>query len=291
MKKTDVSFGAYFNQFRRERQIPLAAALPDGISALSRFEQGHTQLSIERMHQVMARIGMMYSDLDEHFDVISSPFTKAAEAIIAERYAPKLSRIQSIVADYLLAVGEQSGRLALLNQAVFQVIDDTVAKHQTVMLAQQTQQNIQTLLEHNHQWLTYDYLLLRLAVSHLDSSNIVACIEMAQQRTKHAPAHYQGEYAQVVQQGVLVLLCRQQWDQAQELADQLAGIKPSAYWVQDMFTKNLLSQVLANLSDRSKLHVAVIELIDALDVMGLTDMQTYAEEVLQQMQGKPGVLV
>ena len=291
MGNTEASFGPYFHQFRRERRIPLAAALPGGISALSRFEQGHSQLGIERQHEVMTRIGMMYSDLDEHFDMISSPFTKAAEAIVAERYAPSLSRITAIIQDYVAAVGEPSGKLMSLNQVVFQVIGETVATHRQIQLAQATQQEIQTLLEHNPHWLNYDYLLLRLALAHMDSSRIVTCVALAEQRVNAGPSHYQSEYAQVVQQAVLVLLCRQAWDQAQGLADQLAQIKPSVYWVQDTFIKNLLREVLTNLADPSKLHHAVTSLVDALDAMGLTNMQAYAKDVLQQMQGKSGILV
>lgn len=292
MKVSMSQLGEFVRQFCRQRGITLHDALPTATSGLSRFESGITNLSSERFHLMMNRIGLMYSDLDNTFlkGGYTNDFNASANALIAWRYAPQAPEAQSVIKRYLKQTVDYSGKVVTLNKHILSCIQESLAFQVDQRLTPDDQQAVFKLLSTNIHWLTYDFLVLRLAISHLDSATITRLVFLAHQRQADAPVHYAAEFARVVQQAVLVLWCRNELDVGEPLIEMLDGIEPNAYWVEDMFTK----QLLMGLTEAKNLaeQIAVVkQLTDQIEPMGLNQMCQYAQDVLRFRQTGLGVLL
>lgn len=269
--------GEYFCQFRMARHIPLAAATSGAKSTLLRFEKGG-QLSTERMYATMARMGMWVDDICAHFEAFNAPFNLCAEALIDHRYALTPAIVAESIAEYLQRVGDQQSRLHTLNQQVLAGLQQ-LAQGLATQLGPDVQVELESILTVPHLWLTYDYLLLRLAAAMIDSKRLMRCVQAMQAQPQTVVAGMHQYVISVQEQAVMVFLCRHEESQAQALFAQIEVQQADNFWIKDTFILNLLKALLF---DQTQLP----EIMGVLEVLELSDMAGFCQRLIAIVQGR-----
>jgi hypothetical protein len=151
------------------------------------------------------------------------------------------------------------------------------------------QQQVEAMLLANHNWMLYDYLLLRMTAPYLDSNRLVMCIQKASKQNTQLQNTYIGYYSQVVEQTSLTFVCRGERAQLDQLTQELGLQRADIFQGEDAVTNSFL-QIVAGTSPDWEPEVS--ELLDALNLLGLQNMASYFRNIVAMMKsGGEGVLL
>ncbi|WP_390405287.1 hypothetical protein [Lacticaseibacillus jixiensis] len=285
MDAEQAALGKYFGAYRQARHVTLAALAPGKESAVSRFCAGKNGLALAQFHHVMARIGLRYRDLDDDFERFGSPFTHAAQSMIANRYAPTSAGVATLVNQYHLATVHAQGPIAKLNQALFDHIQQVVAKQQMVLLPEQCQVQIEQILSANSDWLIYDYLLLRLSLGYLDTERIVGCYQLLHKQLPTLQAGYQRYANDVVTQVGVILLVRQVPTALPHYVTDLQALRVNGYAFEDSLMLNFLQRLYGDLRIEHFDDVALADFRQTIDVLELREIEAYCRTIMALAAG------
>lgn len=278
--------GPFFKKYRKQRHISLRAASPAAPSTLSRFENGQTRMAGERLRAVMLREGLRYWDMQQHSVQYLSPFKQLADLLYLERFNMQSERVEQTVDQYEQRTANASGRLNALNRAVIAAIMKSRASSEPVMLVDEFQNDIQSLLFGSRDWIIYDYSLLRLAAMHLKSPVLKRCFKRALIQKQTAPAAYNDYFLRLLEQVCLVLLRRHDEDVQKLCAPYLDAELVNRFDGEDAFTVQYLNIMLRGKGRRAETDgVALAELLSMLDTLALTDMRAYFYENAERILG------
>lgn len=285
MDAEQAALGKYFGAYRQARHVTLAALAPGKESAVSRFCAGKNGLALAQFHQVMARIGLRYRDLDDDFERFGSPFTHAAQSMIANRYAPTSAGVAALVNQYHLATVHAQGPIAKLNQILFDHIQQVVAKQQMVLLPEQCQVQIEQTLSANSDWLIYDYLLLRLSLGYLDTERIVRCYQLLHKQLPTLQADYQRYANDVVTQVGVILWVRQVPTALPHYVTDLQALRVNGYAFEDSLMLNFLRRLYSDLRIEHFDDMALADLRQTIDVLELREIEAYCRTIMALAAG------
>lgn len=285
MDAEQAELGKYFGAYRKARHVTLAALAPGKESTVSRFSAGKNGLALAQFNQVMSRIGLRYRDLDDDFERFGSPFTRAAQSVIANRYAPTSAGLAGLVNRYHLATIHVQGPIARLNQAVFDHIQQVVDNQRMALLSEKIQAQVEQVLSANSDWLIYDYLLLRLSLGYLDTERIVRCYQLLHKQLPTLQADYQRYANDVVTQVGVILWGRQVPAILPHYVTDLQALRVNGYAFQDSLVLNFLRRLYGDLRIEYYDDPALADIRQTIDVLELREIEAYCRTIMALAAG------
>ncbi len=280
-----VKLGDYFYRIRTERDIILKAASAGTPSTLARFEKGEHNLSNERLFVVMNKIGLQAEDLQNEFVRFYSPFNMVANQISEHAMNQTPAFLAEIIKQYE-SLADHEGKLYQLNHQVLDVRYQSRLVGKSILMSDQLENDVVTLLLRNDCWVKYDYWLLYLAAPYLSTAGLVrVCAHEAENRNtenaNYAP-YKNGALCQVM----LTFVLRGELDQARQLKTRLVQMKMNLFWAVSTTNTTLINLIshwldrdvpLAVKQSRSQ---ALIETVRALE---MPSMVTYLQGLTAQL--------
>jgi transcriptional regulator with XRE-family HTH domain len=278
------AIGAFFKKYREQRRISLRAASPDSPSTLSRFENGQSRISGERLRAVMQREGIRYWDMQQHSDQYLSPFKQVADLLYLERFNMQSERVDAAVRQYKTRTVSATGRLQELNMAVLDAVMKARKTGVTTALDIEIQQDIQRVLFASRDWIIYDYCLLRLAANYMPTDVLKRCFKRAIVQQDISGSEYGDYYLRLVEQVSLVLLCRRDAEVQTLCAPQLSDELVNRFDGEDGFTIHFLN-IMFNGDTRAEVETRLSEMSGMLKTLGLVEMDNYFRSYIELIYG------
>lgn len=264
----------YMKQYRRERHISLRAASPNAASTLSRFENGKTQISGDRLRAVMQREGLRYWDLQQHSMEFLSPFKQIIDNLYIERFDFSSDRVPAVLRLYRNRTAGNKSNLAAVINSVLDALQAGIERSAEVRLSESNQRAIQELLFSARDWIISDYGLLWLAAPYLETTILKRLLRRAIVQDSEAPSVYTDYFERALNRVSLVLLCRHDIEIASLVRPVLEPDKVNAFVGEDALTYNFL-QIMLSDGNPSEKQTRFREFESELQVFQLTKMNRY----------------
>ncbi|MCI1283330.1 MAG: helix-turn-helix domain-containing protein [Lacticaseibacillus songhuajiangensis] len=272
--ENEFELGAYLKSYRQQRHISLRAASPDAASTLSRFENGKTRISGDRLRAVMQREGVRYWDLQQHSSEFLSPFKQLIDRLYVARFETTSLIAKEAVHLYEERIAGASGELVDVINAVLAAYKSKAASQNHVRLAPADQQRVQDLLFRARDWIICDYGLVWLAAPYLDSSVLKRVFRRAVIQNDAALPAYGDYFARVLQRVSLLLLCRHDSEAVLLCAPLLNASAMNVFDGEDALTIQFLQIMTLQVTDEVKL-AKLASFQSKVQLLELKDMHHY----------------
>lgn len=276
------NLGRFMKSYREQRHISLRAASPDAASTLSRFENGKTRISGDRLRSIMQREGLRYWDLQQHAIGYLSPFKQLIDRLYITRFDQHSDVATEAIRLYDSRTREASGELVNLVAAILSTRQESLRTNQDKLLKSTEQERIQSILFHSRDWIIFDYGLLWLAAPHLDSITLKRDFKRAVIQRSEAMLAYNDYFVRVLQRVFLILLSRGDTEAVELCGPHLKRAELNGYNGEDMVTLNFLDLV-AQSSSHSDKRRRVALFLGELKLLGLDHMHGYFADLAAKM--------
>jgi transcriptional regulator with XRE-family HTH domain len=268
------NLGRFMKSYREQRHISLRAASPDAASTLSRFENGKTRISGDRLRSVMQREGVRYWDLQQHAIEYLSPFKQLIDCLYITRFDQHSDVAAEAVRLYKVRTRGASSELVDVVAAILSTRQEALRTGQEQLLMTAEQERIQNILFRARDWIIFDYGLLWLAAPYLDSPTLKRNFKRAViQRSEAMPA-YNDYFVRVLQRVFLILLSRRDEEAIELCGPQLKKAALNGYDGEDTLTIQFLDLVIQPSSVTDKRR-RVNQFLAKLKLLELDHMREY----------------
>ncbi|WP_461224813.1 hypothetical protein [Lacticaseibacillus suihuaensis] len=280
------AFGQYISDYRKARHIRIADLAPGRETTLSRFLKHGNKVSVQLITEAMRRMGLQYTDLANDFPRFNAPFTSAADALMAVRYAADSTEVAAIVEQYLAATESATGPIAALNRQVFDYIKSVSEARRMSLLSEPIQVAIEQTLLANSDWLMYDYLLLRLVMGYLDDDRLARCYRLFHQRSLDTAPGYRHYANDVMLQFGIVLIVRGSVAQFPDYCREFQTLWVQGYNFQDSLVFNAVRQLLQGQLDGTEDAAPLADVFAATTTLQLPQVEGYLRRLLAAANGE-----